>query len=90
MILLNLDLFALVIMPPARSRTHAYVKHSLDNHSRLPNRSAVSSDSCGQHLMRASSPQLILSTVHVRPVTLTRRVEDLVLDLSMEANGNLG
>ena len=83
-LLLNLGLFSSVKMPPIRLHTRPHIHRSLQNCSSQADVLALSSENGVQNSWRASSPQSVHSTVHIRPTNFTGTRSPSVFDLQVE------
>ena len=90
-VLPNPELLSLVKMPPTRLHTRPHIHRSLQNCSSQAHLLALSSENRVRNSRRASSPQSVHSTVHVRPANFTGTGSPSVFDLQIEGelNGNL-
>ena len=83
-LLLNLELLVSVKMPPTRLHTRPHIHRSLQNFSSQAHVFALSCENRVQNSRRASSPQSVHSTVHVRPANFTGTSSPSVFDLQIE------
>ena len=83
-LLLNLELLSSVKMPLTRLHTHPHIHRLLQNCSSQAHVLALSSENRVQNSRRASSPQSVHSTVHVRPTNFTGTRSPSVFDLQIE------
>ena len=83
-LLLNLELLSLVKMPPIRLHTCPHIHSSLQNCSSQAHLLKFSSENRVQNSRRASRPQSVHSTVHVRAAHFTSTRSPLVFDLQIE------
>ena len=88
-LLLNLELLSFVEMLPTRLHTRPHIDRALQNCSSQAHLLALSSENRVRNSLRASPPQSVHSTVHVRPANVTGTCSPSVFDLQMKVNGNL-
>ena len=83
-LLLNLELLSFVKMPPTRLHTRPHIHCALQNCSSQAHLLALSSENRVQNSRRASPPQSVHSTVHVRLANFTGMRSPSVFDLQIE------
>ena len=83
-LLLNIELLSLVKMPLTRLDTRPHIHCSLQNCSSQAHLLALSSENRVENSRRASSPQSVNSTVHVRPTNFPGMRSLSVSDLQIE------